>query len=513
MMNWAEDWVTLFSSKGSDSIHLTVVGTSMAPVLQPGDEAIVKPVSPDTLYHGDLIVIRGHSRGFLHRYLGMWRGKIMTKGDGRRYLDPLWGPDRVLGRVIEVWRDSGCIYRWGQRSIEGEWLRAQWHLALGGLWSVIRALKSWIVALFLLFAFVLPVAAAVTLTDFSVAPGEQEIFIYWETASETGNLGFYVWRSEETDTGYEKLPLDDPAKQFIPSEDEGVGAFYEYMDAEVTPGVVYYYKVQDVPDDGSAGEYSEVKSASIASENPDETPTDTPTATATPTATSTPTLTPQPTKTLDSSPQILFWASETTLDAGDCATIQWQVGNVQSVYFDGEGVAGQGARTFCPCEDETHILLVYLTGGGAEEREITLETLGSCSAQDSPVSTPPLSPSPTPSATPQNTADTSASTPTPSPEPSPSPFVPTITSTPTQTGDEEGSSRPTASPTTTASSGGMPLDQDVTPANTPIATRVIVASESGQQDNRGIRALVLGVGALFGLVLIGGGLFRWKRWR
>lgn len=513
MKNWVEDWIVLFSSDRSGSIRVAVTGMSMAPMLQPGDEAIVEPVSPNALNDGDLVVVRAHSGGLLHRYLGRWRGRIMTKGDGRRHLDPLWDADRVLGRVVEVWRDSECIYRWRQRAAGVEWLRARWHLAFGGLWSVLRALKGWIVALSLLLLFVLPVAAAVTLTGFDVEPGEQEIFVYWETASETGNLGFYVWRSEEVDAGYEKLPLDDPEEQFIPSEDEGVGAFYEYMDTEVTPDVVYYYKVQDIPDNGSPGEYSEVKAASIAGESPEETPSDTPTATPTATPTSTPTFTPQPTNTSEGQPQILFWASETTLDAGDCTTIQWQVGNVESVYFDGEGVAGQGARTFCPCEDETHVLTVYFQDGGAEEREITLDMLGSCSYQDSPVATPSIEPSPTPSTTPEDPADTSASTPSPSPEPLPQLTVSTATPIPTQVRSEVESPRSTASPTTDLTSEATPLDQAVSSTPTPIATQVIVEGGATRSENNGNRTLVLGVGTLFGLVLIGGGFFLWKRWR
>ncbi len=511
MTNWADDWITLFPSDQSGSIRLAVVGKSMFPTLRPGDEAIVEPISPDRLCQGDLVVVRGRSGGFIHRYLGWWGGKIMTKGDGHRHLDPLWDPDRVVGRVVKVWRDSTCIYQWGRRGTGAAWFRAQWHRALGGLWYVLRALKGWIFALSLLCVFVLPVVAAVTLTDFSVEPGEQEIFVYWETASETGNLGFYVWRSEDAEEGYEKLPLDDPAKQFIPSEDAGVGAFYEYMDAEVAPGVVYYYKVQDVPDDGSQGEYSEVRSASIA----DEGATNTPTATPTPTPTATPTFTPQPEDTAVVSPQVRFWASETTLDAGDCTTLQWQTENVQSVFFDGEGVAGQGARTFCPCEDETHVLTVYLQGGGAEERTINLDTVGVCSSEDSPIATPSLDPSPTPSATSQAGVQTPTPSITPSPEPQTMPETPAVTPT-RRSGQESDEGSVQSTPTLTA----IPVSSDATssetePTPTPLftATRVIVEGGPAHSRSAGSRALVLGVGALFGLVLVGGGAFLWMRSR
>jgi hypothetical protein len=370
---------------------------------------------------------------------------------------------------------------------------------------MLRTLKGWIAVILLLLIYALPVLAAVTLTDFSVAPGEQEIFVYWETASETGNLGFYVWRSEDADTGYEKLPLDSPAEQFIPSEDQGVGALYEYMDTEVTPDVVYYYKVQDVPDDGSQGEYSEVRSASIVD---DSAPTDTPTATVT--ATPTPTAQPDDGEP-EGEPQIRFWASETTLDAGDCATIQWQTENVVSVYFDGEGVTGQGARSFCPCEDQTHVLTVYLSGGGAEERSITLDTVGSCSAEDSPIATPSIAASPTPSSTPLDMAATSTPTPSPTSQALLTRVVPTVTSTPTLVRVEEEPIPATPSPTVPLTPSERPPERTETP--TPFVTRAVVEGGSRRTTGGGNRALVLGVSTLFGLILIGGGMFIWKRWR
>jgi hypothetical protein len=125
-------------------------------------------------------------------------------------------------------------------------------------------------------------------SGFTAVPGENEIFLYWQVPSEAGILGFYVWRSAGNTTDFKKLPTGGSAsEQFIPANGS---KFYGYIDFQVTPDVVYYYKVQDVPDDGSEGEYSEVKSASIAEEGA----TDTPTPTSTPTQTPTPTLTPYP---------------------------------------------------------------------------------------------------------------------------------------------------------------------------------------------------------------------------
>ena len=68
---------------------------------------------------------------------------------------------------------------------------------------------SWCRGLWLaLLAALVPVVvlAAVTITGFVVDAGEQEILVDWETASELGNLGFYVLRSETEATGYVETP-------------------------------------------------------------------------------------------------------------------------------------------------------------------------------------------------------------------------------------------------------------------------------------------------------------------
>jgi hypothetical protein len=85
---------------------------------------------------------------------------------------------------------------------------------------------------------------------------------------------------------------------FIASLDEGAGAFYEHKDTEVALGITYYYKLQNIPDDGSPGEFTDPISATIPLTTT-ATPTPTPTRTVTPTPNRTPTstITPTPTRT------------------------------------------------------------------------------------------------------------------------------------------------------------------------------------------------------------------------
>ena len=102
---------------------------------------------------------------------------------------------------------------------------------------------------------------------------------------------------------------------------------------------------------------------------PTETPTETPTtvpATDTPTPTVTtvpPTDTPTPTATVSQAPNILFSASKTEINQGECTVFSWVVTNVKAVFFDGEGVAGDNngqavTKEKCPTASRAYQLRV-----------------------------------------------------------------------------------------------------------------------------------------------------------
>ena len=155
-----------------------------------------------------------------------------------------------------------------------------------------------------------------------------------------------------------------------------------------------------------------------ATETP--TPTGTPSPSLTPTGTPIATL-PQPTSTSISpsptpiptvpTPQISFWADNTRIDAGQCATLYWHVENVREVYLDGEGVSGpDGSRTVCPETTTTYTLRVIHLDDMVGLRQVTVQVV----------------PYPTPSST-------LVPTPTETATPTPTPTVPTPTPTATPT--------------------------------------------------------------------------------
>ena len=90
---------------------------------------------------------------------------------------------------------------------------------------------------------------SVNLSSFDVVAQENAILLTWETASELDNLGFNVYRSDVADGPYTKLnatliPVQNPGSTF--------GAVYTWLDANVQPGVTYYYKLEDVDVKGVA---------------------------------------------------------------------------------------------------------------------------------------------------------------------------------------------------------------------------------------------------------------------
>lgn len=81
----------------------------------------------------------------------------------------------------------------------------------------------------------------VELTSFTATAGEGLVRVAWETASETDNAGFNLWRSQG---GGEYVKLN---ATLIPAEGGPTwGASYAYDDTEIIEGMSYRYKLEDV---------------------------------------------------------------------------------------------------------------------------------------------------------------------------------------------------------------------------------------------------------------------------
>ncbi|MGL4648330.1 MAG: META domain-containing protein, partial [Caldilineaceae bacterium] len=170
------------------------------------------------------------------------------------------------------------------------------------------------------------------------------------------------------------------------SADGGWWAF----DAPQTPGGVGWASAQFV-----AATYADDVPVIAAPPTPTPLPTRPP-ATATPRpAVPVPTATPQA--------QISFWADRTTINAGQCATLFWDVNDVQGVWvypqgsdFTRFGRAGQGSERVCPDRTTTWEMRVLLRDGTTQFRWITINVI----QQIAPPQPPAVAPTPTPTAVP-----------------------------------------------------------------------------------------------------------------
>lgn len=110
--------------------------------------------------------------------------------------------------------------------------------------------------------------------------------------------------------------------------------------------------------------------------------------TPTPTSTSTPhPPTPTPTSTPLSPAQVRFTADSTSLKAGECTTLRWDVENATAVFLNGEGVEGHGSRQVCPAGTTTYALYVQAPAGDVEQ-SITINVTAPPTATPTPTWTP-----------------------------------------------------------------------------------------------------------------------------
>ena len=83
------------------------------------------------------------------------------------------------------------------------------------------------------------VNAAVTMVSFNAFPGNQQVILEWETASETDMLGFYITRNDHLNGEYARV------SNFIFTQGTSVsGLVYQYIDSNLTNEKTYYYKLE-----------------------------------------------------------------------------------------------------------------------------------------------------------------------------------------------------------------------------------------------------------------------------
>lgn len=82
----------------------------------------------------------------------------------------------------------------------------------------------------------------VELSAFTATSSDSKVALYWRTESEIENLGFNIYRSQNSNKPFTMIN-----NQLIPGAGNSSSRHeYEYVDKDVTNGVTYWYKLEDV---------------------------------------------------------------------------------------------------------------------------------------------------------------------------------------------------------------------------------------------------------------------------
>lgn len=183
------------------------------------------------------------------------------------------------------------------------------------------------------------VRAAITLLYLNAISQTNGIFIEWGTAAEVDLAGYYVQRSTQSDSGFQRIN----SNLIAATGGTLSGATYNYLDSSVTSGTTYYYRLEAVTNNQTSQFFGPVSSSGngqttpSASLSPTQTrtrtvtpsgtrtstappPTWTPTDTSTPTITPTNTITPIPSLTFSPTADLFFGATITPFIPGETAT-------------------------------------------------------------------------------------------------------------------------------------------------------------------------------------------------
>jgi hypothetical protein len=87
--------------------------------------------------------------------------------------------------------------------------------------------------------------AVVTIDEFIASAVGETVLLEWRTISETGNAGFYIQRSNQ-----EGGPFLRISPYFESLVQDGVGEEYFWFDITAEPGIVYYYRLEAIDDQG-----------------------------------------------------------------------------------------------------------------------------------------------------------------------------------------------------------------------------------------------------------------------
>ncbi|NJE10865.1 signal peptidase I [Thermococcus sp. MAR1] len=128
--------------------YVVILTDSMQPEINPTDLVVTRPVSPDELHVGEVVLYRveigNATYKITHRIVGMktdssGRFYYVTKGDNRNYTDP-WRvyPEQVIGKVALVIPKVGVVWYYTPLIVFGLFLVVIASLAYDLAWLLLE---------------------------------------------------------------------------------------------------------------------------------------------------------------------------------------------------------------------------------------------------------------------------------------------------------------------------------------------------------------------------------------
>ena len=97
----------------------------------------------------------------------------------------------------------------------------------------------------------------------------------------------------------------------------------------------------------------------------------------------------------DQTSGLIFTTDRESINAGECATLRWDVTGINGVWLNDQGVPGQSSQQVCPIQTQAYKLRVLKRDGTTEERTITIQVSGAAPPPAQGVA--PAAPAPAPS--------------------------------------------------------------------------------------------------------------------
>ena len=96
-------------ARSCGEVRLKVTGSSMLPVVWPGDEITVTRREVAELQPGEIVLYRRDGGLTAHRIERIAHDHLITRGDSLPSSDPPVRPDEIVGRVLSIFRNGRSV--------------------------------------------------------------------------------------------------------------------------------------------------------------------------------------------------------------------------------------------------------------------------------------------------------------------------------------------------------------------------------------------------------------------